>query len=103
VQVLCVFIDLHKFQLIKKGTFPDLLLIYLFKKENDMSVARITEIKSSSKISFDDAIKEGLKKTAKTIENLKSAWVGDQEVLVDDRGNITEFRVLLKITFVVKE
>jgi flavin-binding protein dodecin len=67
-----------------------------------MSVARITEIKSSSKISFDDAIKEGLKKTASTLENLKSAWVGDQEVLVDEKGNITEYRVLLKVTFVVK-
>jgi len=66
-----------------------------------MSVARITEIKSSSKVSFDDAIKEGLKKTAKTIENLQAAWVGDQEVLVDDKGNITEYRVLLKVTFVV--
>ena len=68
-----------------------------------MSVAKITEIKSSSITSFDDAIKEGLKKTAETIENLKSAWVGDQEVLVDDKGNITEYRVLLKVTFIVKD
>lgn len=68
-----------------------------------MSVARITEIKSSSTISFEDAIKEGLKKTAKTIENLKSAWVGDQEVLVDNNGNIIEYRVLLKVTFIVKD
>jgi dodecin len=66
-----------------------------------MSVARITEIKSSSTISFDDAIKEGLKKTAMTIENIKSAWIGDQEVLVDGKGNITEYRVLLKVTFIV--
>jgi dodecin len=68
-----------------------------------MSVARVTEIKSSSTISFDDAIKEGLKKTAKTIDNLKSAWVSDQEVLVDNKGNITEYRVLLKITFIVND
>ncbi len=67
-----------------------------------MAVARITEIKSSSMVSFDDAIREGLKKTAATIENIKSAWVGDQEVLVDDKGNITEYRVLLKVTFIVK-
>ena len=68
-----------------------------------MSVARITEIKSSSKVSFDDAIKQGLKKTAMTIENLQAAWVGDQEVLVDDKGNITEYRVLLKVTFIVND
>ena len=68
-----------------------------------MSVARITEIKSSSKVSFDDAIKQGLKKTAMTIDNLKSAWVVDQEVLVDNQGTITEYRVLLKVTFVVKD
>jgi dodecin len=68
-----------------------------------MSVARVTEIKSSSTISFDEAIKEGLKKTARTIDNLKSAWVSDQEVLVDDKGNITEYRVLLKITFIVND
>ena len=68
-----------------------------------MSVARITEIKSSSTKSFDDAIKEGLKKTAKTIDNLKSAWVSDQEVEVDEVGNITEYRVLLKVTFIVND
>jgi flavin-binding protein dodecin len=68
-----------------------------------MSVARVTEIKSSSKISFDDAIKVGLKKTAETIENLKAAWVGDHEVLVDGKGNITEYRVLLKVTFIVND
>jgi len=68
-----------------------------------MSVARITEIKSSSKVSFDDALKQGLKKTAMTIENIKSAWVGEQEVLVDEKGNITEYRVLLKVTFIVND
>lgn len=68
-----------------------------------MSVARITEIKSSSKISFDDAIKEGLKRTANTIDNLRSAWVVDQEVLVDEKGTITEYRVLLKVTFIVND
>jgi flavin-binding protein dodecin len=68
-----------------------------------MSVARVTEIKSSSMVSFEDAIKEGLKKTAKTIDNLRSAWVSDQEVLVDEVGNITEYRVLLKITFIVND
>lgn len=66
-----------------------------------MSVARITEIKSSSKKSFDDAISSGIKRASKTLNNIKSAWVSSQEVTVDD-GNITEYRVLLKVTFILE-
>ena len=66
-----------------------------------MSVARITEIKSSSKKSFDDAVSSGIKRANKTIKNIKSAWVSSQEVSVDD-GKITEYRVLLKITFILE-
>jgi len=68
-----------------------------------MSVARVTEIKSSSNKSFEDAIQAGLERTAKTIENLKSAWIAEQEVIVDENGKITEYRVLMKVTFVVKD
>lgn len=66
-----------------------------------MSVAKITEIKSSSNISFDDAIKQGIARASKTIEGIKGAWVGSQEVSVES-GEITEYRVLLKVTFVLK-
>jgi len=68
-----------------------------------MSVARVTEIKSSSNKSFDDAIKEGISRAAKTLKNIKSAWVANQEVLVDDDGQITEYRVQLKVTFVLED
>ncbi len=68
-----------------------------------MSVARVTEIKSSSTKGFEDAIQAGLERTAKTIENLKSAWIAEQEVIVDENGKITEYRVLMKVTFVVKD
>ena len=67
-----------------------------------MSVARVTEIKSSSSKSFDDAIKEGIKRASKTLDNVKSAWIQDQEVTVDDSGSIVEYRVLMKVTFVLK-
>ncbi len=68
-----------------------------------MSVARITEIKASSTKGFDDAINEGVKRAAKTLENVTSAWVASQEVKVNSQGKITEYRVLLKVTFILKD
>lgn len=67
-----------------------------------MSVARVTEIISSSKKSFDDAIEEGVKRSCKTLENVKSAWVKDQKLEVKD-GKITAYRVTLMVTFVLKD
>lgn len=66
-----------------------------------MSVARVTEIKSSSTKSFDDAIREGIARTTKTIKNVKSAWIENQEVLIDDDGKILEYRVQMKVTFIL--
>lgn len=66
-----------------------------------MSVAKVIEIKSSSDKSFEDAVKQGIKTASKTIKEIRSAWVSEQEVKVED-GKITEYRVLLKLTFVLK-
>lgn len=68
-----------------------------------MTIAKITEIKASSKKSFDDAIREGIQRARKTIENMRSAWVQDFEVIIGDDGQVTEYRVLMKITFVLKD
>jgi flavin-binding protein dodecin len=68
-----------------------------------MSIARVTEIKSSSKKSFDDAIREGVARAAKTLTRVKSAWVENQEVLVDDKGKVVEYRVQLKVTFILED
>ena len=68
-----------------------------------MSIARVTEIKASSKVSFDDALKQGVKRATKTLKNVKSAWVENQDVLVNDEGDITEYRVQLKITFILED
>lgn len=67
-----------------------------------MSVARITEITSTSKKSFEDAIQTGVKRASKTLQNVQSAWVKDQQVDVKD-GKISEYRVCLKITFILKD
>ncbi|MEM7254710.1 MAG: dodecin family protein [Pseudomonadota bacterium] len=66
-----------------------------------MSVARVTEIKASSKKSFDDAIAQGIKRACKTLDNVTGAWVADQEVRIN-KGKVTDYRVALKVTFVLK-
>jgi dodecin len=66
-----------------------------------MSVARVTEITSASSKSFDDALRVGLVRANKTLENVTGAWIKDQEVVAQD-GKITEYRVRMKITFVLK-
>ena len=68
-----------------------------------MSVARVTEIKSSSTKSFDDAIRTGLARANKKLENMKSAWIENQEVMLDKEGNIAEYRVQMKVTFVLTD
>ena len=68
-----------------------------------MSVARVTELKSSSKKSFKDAIQDGIKRASETLDNVKSAWIQDQEVTVDESGKIEEYRVLMKVTFVLRD
>ena len=65
-----------------------------------MSVARVSEIIASSPSSFDDAIKAGITRAVKTLKNVKGAWVQDQELILDD-GSIKEYRVHLKVTFVL--
>ena len=71
-------------------------------KEKTMSVAKVTEIISSSKVSFDDAINVGLKRADKTLNGIKSAWVANQQVTVS-RGNVSEYRVTLKLTFLLED
>ena len=67
-----------------------------------MSVARVTEVIAQSEISFEDAVKVGVARANKTLKNVSGAWVQDQKVIVED-GRITEYRVHLKITFVLED
>jgi flavin-binding protein dodecin len=68
-----------------------------------MSVANISEIKATSTVSFDDAVKQGVKRATKTLRNVKSAWIVNQDVRIDENGEISEYRVHLKVTFVLEE
>jgi hypothetical protein len=67
-----------------------------------MSVARVTEITASSPKSLDDAIRVGIARACKTLENVKGAWIQEQTVTVEN-DKITEFRVNMKVSFVLNE
>ena len=67
-----------------------------------MSVAKVTEIIASSPTSFDDAVKQGVARASKTIKGIKNAWVSDQKVTVEN-GEVAEYRVVMKVTFVLND
>jgi flavin-binding protein dodecin len=67
-----------------------------------MAVAKVTEITASSTKSFEDALNIGIARADKTLINIKSAWIQEQKVKVE-RGKITEYRVNMKVTFVLKD
>lgn len=66
------------------------------------AVARVTEISSTSEKSFEDAINRGIHRAHNTLRNLKSAWVKEQRVAVED-GNISHYQVNLLVTFVLED
>lgn len=67
-----------------------------------MSIAKITEIQASSKKGFDDAVKAGIARADKTLQNLTGAWVKSQQVTIE-KGKVVEYRVLLKVTFILND
>ncbi|NNG16169.1 MAG: dodecin domain-containing protein [Gemmatimonadales bacterium] len=66
-----------------------------------MSVAKVSEITSSSTTSFEDAIQTGIARASKTLENIQGAWINEQTVVVKN-GKVAEWRVNMKVTFVLK-
>ena len=67
-----------------------------------MSIARVSEISATSEKSFDDAVENGIKRAAKTLRNIRSAWVKDMNVKVED-GKIVHYRVNMMVTFVLDD
>ncbi len=67
-----------------------------------MSVAKVTEIIAASDKSFEDAIREGIKRATETLNNVESAWVASQKVNIEN-GQIKEYRVVMKVTFVLSD
>ena len=67
-----------------------------------MSIAKVTEITASSTKGFEDAIREGIARAEKTLEGITGAWVSEQKVVVK-KGKVIEYRVTMRITFVLKD
>ncbi len=68
-----------------------------------MTIAKVTELKASSTKSFDDALRQGVARATKTLKHVTSAWVENQEVMINDKGEITEYRVHLRVTFILED
>lgn len=67
-----------------------------------MSVARVTEISSTSEKSFEDAIQQGIARATKTLRNVRSAWIKEQEVQIEG-DHVKSYRVNMQITFVLDD
>lgn len=67
-----------------------------------MSVAKVTEIIASSAKGFDHAVQVGMERATKTLENVKGAWIDGQKVVVEN-GKIIEYRVILRVTFLIND
>ena len=67
-----------------------------------MAVARVTEITASSNKSFEDALNIGISRACETLKNVEGAWVQDQKVIIEG-GKIVEYRVNMKVTFILKD
>lgn len=74
----------------------------VLEKGAALSVAKVMEITASSADSFEDAIRAGVARAAKTIEGIQGVWIKEQKAVVQD-GKITEFRVDMKVTFILKD
>lgn len=67
-----------------------------------MTVAKVTEIIADSEDSFEDAVKQGIRRANKTLDQVKSAWIKEQQVVIKD-GEVEKFRVVMKVTFLLKD
>jgi flavin-binding protein dodecin len=67
-----------------------------------MSVAKVTEISSTSAKSFEDAVQQGLSRAGKTLRNIRGAWIKEQHVRCDN-GRINEYQVNMMVTFVIDD
>lgn len=67
-----------------------------------MAIARVTEITAGSKKSFEDAVEKGIARSSKTLKNVTGAWVQEMTVAIE-KGKITEYRVNMKVTFILED
>ncbi|HJU27294.1 MAG TPA: dodecin family protein [Rhodanobacteraceae bacterium] len=66
-----------------------------------MSVTKVIELNASSSQGIEDAVRQGLSKASKTVKNVKGVWVNEIKAATNDDGSIKEWRVNMRINFVV--
>jgi flavin-binding protein dodecin len=71
-------------------------------ENHTMAIAKITEISAASSESFEDATRQGIARANETLKNIQGAWIEEQKVKVEG-GRITEWRVMMKVTFVLEQ
>lgn len=67
-----------------------------------MTVAKVIELTAESNDSFEDAVRQGIKRAEKSVKNVRNAWIKEQKVVVDG-GKISRYRVNMKVTFVLED
>ncbi len=67
-----------------------------------MTIARVTELSATSTESFDDAVRQGIERASKTLRGITSAWVKDQNVIIDN-GKVSSFKINLAVTFILDD
>ena len=75
----------------------------IMQKEDEMSVAKVSEISATSPKSFEDAIQQGLARASKTLRHVRSAWIKEQQVRCNNDGQIVEYQVNMMVTFVIDD
>jgi len=68
-----------------------------------VTIAKVIEITSTSPGSFEDAIRQGITKAQKSVDNIRGAWISEQKVILAEDGTIKHFRVDMKLTFVLDD
>jgi flavin-binding protein dodecin len=66
-----------------------------------MSVAKVLELSAESPTSFDDALRKGIKRASDTVDEIRGAWIENQEVVVEG-SEVVKYRVHMRVTFVLK-
>ena len=71
------------------------------REEAMNKITKVIELSASSTKGFEDAVSGGLKKASKTVKNIKGAWINDLKVVTNDDGSVAEWRVNMRVNFLV--
>lgn len=67
-----------------------------------MAISKVIEINTASEQGIEDAVRLGLKRACDTLDAVQGAWLSDISVRTDEQGEITEWRVRLRVSFLLQ-